>query len=169
VRRDLWGAARWLALATVGLIGVVVFAPGRLELALRIYGLVLAAVIIVLALLALRRAFPSESALRVSPSARRPAQPPSSLARMQNEVVLGMASSFDLHYRLAPRLRAIAAGLLGSRRRVFLPADEERAREILGVATWEIVRPDRPAPEDRLTTGIPVRDLTGVVDSLEAV
>lgn len=167
--RDLRGAIRWLALPTVGLAGVALLAPGRFELALRIYALLVATAIIVLALLALRRTFPPESALReTGPAQRRPLRP-SSLARTHNEVVLGVASSFDLHYRLVPRLRAIAAGLLSSRRNLSLAADPERSAAVLGEDAWELVRPDRPTPQDRLTTGIPPRELAVVVDALEAV
>jgi hypothetical protein len=169
VRRDLLAAGKWLALPTAGLAGVALFAPGRLELALRVYALVLAAAIIVLALRALRHAYPPESALRVVPHEQRPPRQPPSLARTQDVVVLGIASSFDLHYRLVPRLRATATGLLASRRNVPLAADHERARGILGDGTWELVRPDRPAPEDRLTTGIAPTELSTVLDALEAV
>jgi hypothetical protein len=159
---------RALTLPTLALAGVALIAPGRLELALRVYALLLAGVLIVLALLALRRAFPTEEPLEVvAPRARRPEQPPS-LERMQNEVVLGIASSFDLHYRLVPRLREIASGLLASRRNVLL-SDPERSRALLGADAWELVRPDREAPRDRLTTGIPPGELEQVVDALERV
>jgi hypothetical protein len=169
VRRDLRGAVRWLVLPTIALAGMALLAPGRFELALRIYALVLAGVVIVVALLALRRAFPPESALEVvEPAQRRPLRP-TSLGRTHNEVVLGMASSFDLHYRLVPRVRMVAAGLVSSRRNVQLATDPERAAEILGPEAWELVRPERPAPQDRLTTGISPRELAVVVDALEAV
>jgi hypothetical protein len=169
VRGDLSGAIRWLALPTVALAGVALLAPGRFELALRIYALLVATAVVVLALLALRRAFPPESALRATgPVPRRTLAPPS-LARAHNEVVLGVASSFDLHYRLVPRLRAIAAGLLSSHRNVSLATDPERAAAVLGPGAWALVRPDRPAPRDRLTTGIPPRELAAVVDALEVV
>lgn len=169
MRRDLLGAIRWLAIPTVALALVAALAPGRFELALRIYALLVATAVIVLALLALRRSFPPESVLRAStPPPRRTLKPPS-LARAHNEVVLGVASSFDLHFRLVPRLRTIAAGLLSSRRNVSLTTDRERAAAVLGPQAWELVRPDRPAPQDRLTTGIPPRDLAVVVDALEAV
>lgn len=171
MRRNLAVAAvRVVVPATIALLVVAGIAPGRLELALRIYALVVAAVVIVLALLALRRAFPSESPLPDTGRARgRRGQQPTSLARAHNEVVLGIASSFDLHYRLVPRLRATATGLLAARRNVSLEGSPDTARALLGDETWELVRPDRRAPQDRLTAGIERERLARVVDSLEEI
>ena len=95
--------------------------------------------------------------------------PPPTLGRIEHEVALGVGGSFDLHYRLVPRLRTVAAGLLESRRKVSLEADADTARAILGEDTWEVVRPGRPAPEDRLGRGIELRDLERVVGTLEAI
>lgn len=169
MKRDLGGALRWLALPTAALLVVAGLAPGRIELALRIYALLLAAAVVAVALLALRRSFPPESTLNVDPPARRRPVQPASLARLQNEVLLGIASSFDLHYRLVPRLRWIAEGLLASRRRLSLSADGERARDALGEEAWRLVRPDRPAPDDRLAEGIRPPELARVVAALEDV
>jgi hypothetical protein len=160
---------RWLSLPTAALAGVALVAPGRFEVALRIYALLVATTIIVLALRALRRAFPPESPLRVTEPPERRGLQPTSLARTQNEVVLGIGSSFDLHYRLVPRIRTIAAGLLSTRRSVALDAEPERAAAILGPVAWDLVRRNRSAPQDRLTTGIPAEELTLVVDALEAI
>lgn len=169
MRHDLSGAARAFALPTLTLLGVAALAPGRFELALRIYALLLAAVVVTLALLALARAFPREAALDTTSARSRRALQPPSLGRVENEVALGIASSVDLHFRLVPRLRAIATGLLASRRNVSLTSDPSRARDLLGEDAWSLVRPDRRAPEDRLTAGIPARDLERVLDALERV
>lgn len=168
MRRDVRGAVRALVLPTIALVGIGLIAPGRLELAGRIYALVLCAAVIVVLLLALRRAYPDETVLR-EPAKRAPRRvPPPSLGRIEHETALAVAGSFDLHYHLVPRLRAVAAGLLSSRRNVSLAETPEAARAILGEDVWELVRPDRPAPEDRLAEGIPVRQLARVVDALEA-
>ena len=82
---------------------------------------------------------------------------------------LGVARAFDLHFRLRPRLRGLASELLASRRGITLDAEPERARTALGDETWELVREDRPPPEDRIARGIPIRDLARVVESLENV
>lgn len=169
MRRDLYAAGKALALPTAALLVVAALAPGRLELALRIYALALAGAVVILALLALARAFPPETRLDLAVARRRRPERPPSLARVENEVLLGIASSVDLHFRLVPRLRRIAAGLLASRRNLSLSSAQGEARAVLGDEAWELVRPDRPAPQDRLAAGVPVRDLARVVDALERV
>jgi hypothetical protein len=170
VRRNLAGALKFLVVPTLALVVVSLFAPGRAGLALRLYALLVCATALVLALIALRNAFPPEPALGDDSRTRRARRrPPSSLARIEHEAALGVAGSFDLHFLLVPRLRSIASGLLESRRKLSLDRRPEEARRVLGDATWMVVRPDRPAPDDRLARGIPAEELTRVVDSLEAV
>lgn len=169
MRRDVLGAVRLLVIPTIALGAIALFVPGRFAVGVRIYALVLCFAIIVLLLLALRRAYPLESILRPPATAADRRIAPASLVHLENEVALGVASSFDLHYRLVPRMRTIAAGLLSSRRHVSLAASPNTARAILGERAWELVRSDRPAPEDRLATGIPADELSRAVDALEAV
>ena len=169
MRRDVLGAARVLVVSTVVLLGIALVAPGRLELAGRVYALVLCVAVIVVLLLALRRAYPDETVPR-APAKRAPRRvPPPSLARIEHETALAIAGSFDLHYHLVPRLRAVAAGLLSSRRNVSLTETPEVARAILGEDAWGLVRPDRPAPEDRLAKGIAPRELAHAIDALDSV
>ena len=171
MRHSLLRAARFLVVPTVLLAAVVAWAPGRVELAIRIYGLLVAAALLVLALAVLRRAYPRARPLRRRPAARRgePRARPETLARLEQEVVLGVAGSFDLHHRLRPRLRPIATDLLTSRRGISPDRDPERAHALLGDAAWELVQPDRPAPEDRQARGIPISELRAVVEALERV
>ena len=166
--KDLVHAARFLVLPTAALGAVVAFAPGRVELAVRVYALLVAAAALVLALAALRRAYPRTKRLRPQ-TATPPAPPrhPALLARIEHEAALGVASSFDLHHRLRPRLRRLASELLAARRSIVLDGDPERARSALGEPTWELVRADRPPPDDRQARGIPISDLRAFVESLE--
>ncbi len=170
MRADLVRAAKFLVPATLALVFVAAFLPGRLELAARIYALVLSGLVLMLAIAALRGAYPPATALR--PKSRRRAERrrlPPTLARIEQETALGVAGSFDLHHHLRPRLRAIASALLGTRRGVSLDGDPEGARRFLGDETWELVRRDRPPPEDRLARGLPPSALQRVVDSLEQI
>jgi hypothetical protein len=170
VKRHFVAAAKFLVPPTVALVAIAAFAPGRAGLAVRIYALVVCGTALVLALVALQRAFPPEKPLRIDRRrAKERRRPPSSLARIEHEAALGVAGSFDLHYRLVPRLRAIAFGLLESRRRISLEREPEAARQAVGDMTWSLIRPDRTAPEDRLARGIPPGELTDVIDSLEAL
>jgi hypothetical protein len=170
VKRDVFAALRFLVLPTVALVVIAGGAPGRIELAGRVYALIVCAVGLVVAIRALRRLDPPETPLRHSRrSTERARRPPPSLARLEQLAALGVASSFDLQYRLVPLLRSLAAGLLASRRRIELDARHEPARHILGEETWELVRPARPAPQDRISRGLTPAQLTQVADSLERI
>lgn len=170
MRRDVGAAAKVLVLPTLVLLLTIGAVPGRLPLAIRAYALLLCGVALVLVLLALRRTYPPAAPLRGKVAGdRQRRKPPPTLARMEDELALGVAGAFHLHHRLAPRLRPIAAGLLSSRRRVSFDRQPDEARRILGEETWELVRPDRPPPEDRLARGIPRETAARVVDSLERV
>jgi hypothetical protein len=170
LRRDLGGALRILAAPTLALLAISAFVPGRLTLAARIYALIVCAVALGLVLGTLRRTYPRARPLRPRPVGKPGSRrPPPSLARIEHETALGVAGAFDLHFRLVPRVRAIAAGLLASRRRVALDTAPDAARRILGPETWELVRGDRQPPDDRLARGLPVSELRRVVESLESV
>lgn len=167
MRRDLWSATRLLVLPTVALIVVLAFFPGRSALAVRVFALVLCAAAIGLALAALRRALPPTTSPLLPSSRRRAPLQVARLGRLENELALGVAGAFDFHVRLRPRLRALAAGLLASRRGISLDAQPDAAREALEDETWQLVRRDRPPPEDRLARGLSRADLTRAVESLE--
>lgn len=104
-------------------------------------------------------------------TARRRLRPsrPATLERVEREVVLSSASAFDLHVRLRPRLRAIAEHRLATHRGVELEAASHEARDLLGPDLWELVRPDRPVPRDRLAPGLPVGRQRELLDRLETI
>ena len=168
MRGDFVRALRVLVLPTLAVLFVFAFLPGRLELAARAYALLLAIVALGVMVAALRRGYPRETPLR--PPARRRTEHrdvPATLARVEDEVILGAAGSFDLHYRLRPRLRKLAAELLQARRGIALDQEPELARQTLGDDAWDLVREDRPPPADRLARGAAIPDLDRVVKSLE--
>jgi hypothetical protein len=169
VKADLRLAARVLAFPTLALLFVAAAIPGKLGVAARVYSLLLAATVLGVALAALRRSYPPSTPLQLAATRRASARPlpPPTLLRLEQACALGVARSFDLHYRVRPRLREIAAPLLAIRRGVTLDGDRDAARNILGEETWGLVRADRPPPEDRLASGIPVATLREVVESLE--
>lgn len=170
MKRHVFRAATRLALPTAVLAFVLVFRPGESGLALRIYALVVAAYALLLAIRALRRDLPPASPLRRGAGRRdeRP-RPPETLARLEQEVVLGVSSTFDLHYHLRPRLRALASEQLASRRGISLEQEPERAHAVLGDEAWGLVRSERPPPDDRLARGIAPADLSRIVASLERI
>ncbi len=166
-RRAPLAALRLLILPTIALAVVVGVLPGRAGLAIRVYALILCAVILRFAVKALRRAYPPTEPLRPGRARSRSRGRPASLARLENEAALGVAGAFDLHHRLRPRLRKLAAGLVETRRRISLDRDPAAARAALGETAWEVVRPDRPPPADRLARGLPISDLRSVVETFE--
>lgn len=168
--RDILRAARLMLLPTIAFVAVVGFLPGRTGIAVRIYALAVCGVVLVLALVALLRAYPAASRLRPDSRLAEPLRrPPQSLMRIEQEAAIGVAGAFDFHLRLRPRLRDLARELLDTRRRVSLDGQPDEARAILGDETWELVREDRPPPEDRLARGVPTASLGRVVDTLERV
>jgi hypothetical protein len=169
MRRDIFTALRFLIYPTLAVLGVAAFLPGRLELVVRIYALLLCAVTLVLVVAALRRAYPPATPLRHGPGQRGGSQRPGTLARLEHLCALGTAGSFDLHHHLRPRLRSIAGGLLTTRRRISLDAEPDAARAALGAEAYDVVRQDRPPPVDRLARGLPVAELDRIVESLERV
>jgi hypothetical protein len=84
-------------------------------------------------------------------------------------VLLATETAFEVHYRLRPILREIAAYRLSSRRGIALDDEVDAARDALGPEAWELVRPDRPAPPDRLGRGRPLAELRAAVDALERI
>jgi hypothetical protein len=170
VKQDVLRATRVLLLPTLALVSVVAFLPGRASLAVRIYALLVCGVALVLALAALMKAYPAASRLRPAVSrADYRHRPPQTLARFEQEAAIGIAGAFDLHYRLRPRLRELALERLATRRRLPLDGPGDEARRILGDETWDLVREDRPPPEDRLGRGLSPAALGRVVESLERI
>lgn len=168
--RDILRAARLMLLPTIAFVLVVGFLPGRTGVAVRIYALAVCGVVLLLALVALVRAYPAASRLR--PSGRGavpPRRPPQSLMRLEQEAAIGVAGAFDFHFRLRPRLRDLSRELLDTRRRISLDGHPDEARAVLGDETWELVRADRPPPEDRLARGLSPSALGRAVDTLERV
>jgi hypothetical protein len=169
VTRIVLRAAWRLVLPTAVLVFVLTFKPGHRDLALRIYALVLAAYALAAAIAALRRELPQTTPLRARTAKRRREHPPETLDRLEQEVILGISGAFDLHFHLSPRLRGLAGDLLAGRRGISLEDDPDAARQAIGEEAWELVRPDRPPPEDRLARGIQPAELASVVTALEGI
>ena len=94
---------------------------------------------------------------------------PATLERVEREVVLSSGSAFDLHVRLRARLRAIVEHRLAAHRGLDLDAGTAETRNLLGDDLWELVRPDRPMPTDRLAPGLQVRRQRDLLDRVERI
>ena len=170
--RLLLGRARAFILLTLVLFAVLVFEPGRKELALHGYTLALAAVVLTALVGGAAAAVGPverstlEAALRVRPRAD---LVPEELERLERHVALARTSAYDLHYRLRPTLVEIAEARLWSQRGIDLARDPERAREALGDELYDLVRADRPAPAHSRDLGPSLEELEAAVAALERI
>ena len=163
---------RFPVFLTLVLVVTLVALPGRSEVVVRIYLLLLAAFVLANLLARLRASLPERTASPVDAALSRrprPALRVPELERIEREVTLGQTTAFDLHFRLRPTLRRIAYELLRARRGIDLDADPEAARRALGDETWDLVRVDREPPHDRFAKGIGLESLRHVVVSLETL
>jgi hypothetical protein len=94
---------------------------------------------------------------------------PPELIRIERELVLGMENAGHLHTRLLPLLREAAAARLAAKHHIDLERRPAAARALLGEEAWELLRPDRPEPENRRAHGIPQTKLRAVLDVLEGI
>jgi hypothetical protein len=91
------------------------------------------------------------------------------LAQIENDCIQGLANPVDLHRRLRPRLQEIAAQRLAARHGIDLDRRPDAARALLGEDAWELVRPDRPPPDEVSGPRVDTATLRRVLDRLEAV
>jgi len=155
--------------ATVALLIARLMAPGRHEIELDVYILVLGLMALLAAMSWLREAAPLAARSELEDALRRePPEPPriAELDRLEREVYMGAARAFDLHYRLRPVVREIAAGRL-ERRGLRLDSGSDAVRERLGEKLWELTRPDREPPRNRQGPGPGLNDVRQTIEELE--
>lgn len=163
-----------IALAVLGslaVLGLVMLGGAPTAPALDGLALFLGALLMIWLVQATRRASGAERISRYERALHRPPprlpSRPVELERAERVVVLAAANAFDLHLRLRPRLRAIAEHRLASRRGLGLASPE--ARRLLGDDVWELVRPDRPPPDDRFAPGLPLAGQRAALDRIEKI
>lgn len=155
--------------ATIALLVVRGQAPGRHELELDVYILVLGLMALLAIISWLRRIAPAEGGSRLA-AALEPRAPEvpriAELDRLERELTMSAAREYDFHYRLRPVVREIAAGRL-ERRGFRLDSGSEAVRELLGEDLWTLVDPDRKPPPNRQSGGPGLADLRQTVETLE--
>ena len=90
------------------------------------------------------------------------------LEELEHAVDFSLGTAFDVHYRLRPHLRRIAAHRLAGRG-VILDGAPERVQALLGPDAWELVRPDRPEPDDRSAQGLDLPTIRRAVEQISGV
>jgi hypothetical protein len=155
-----------VAVATLALVALLAVRPLPADRIAAGYVLALAAIGLAAVTRSLSSATSEQPASQFDRMLTRPveqASRPAELVRIEREITLGAASAGHLHVRLLPLLREVASAKLG----VDLELHPERAKTLLGDDAWKLLRPDRPAPEDRTAPGLPLRRLRALVDTLE--
>jgi hypothetical protein len=151
--------------ATVATAAVFAAEPGLRAAFVRAYVVVVGGLVMTAVISAATDRLPGgrrselDAALRAAEHEQHPR--PAQLARLEREVTLAVATSHDLHAKLLPQLREIAAARLARRGLRSSPSTLGR--------WWELLRPDREPPEDRFAPGIPEDDLRALVDDLESL
>jgi len=139
---------------------------------LRLYLVAIVAIMLTALLAEVTRAIPPAppSAFEEALRRRRTATPdrPGTLVELES-LLAGRLSAGDVHFRLRPVLREIASSRLQAAYGVDLDAAPEAARRLLSPEAWELVRPDREAPDDRFRPGLDIAGVRVVVDTLEAL
>ncbi|MGH3000293.1 MAG: hypothetical protein ACRDNM_13430 [Gaiellaceae bacterium] len=149
-----------IVVATIGLLIALGLRPTSVREILAAYVLALTAIaLLVLSRMArtqeeweratsdLERALASHKPVRTRPN---------ELVRVERDLVLSSSNAAEMHARLLPQLREAVA----ARR-------NEHARDLLGEDAWELLRPDRRAPEDRTAPGLPLHRISALVDAIE--
>jgi hypothetical protein len=165
-------SAAWAVLATAAAVAGLLLATEQRQVTLRLYAVALGAIALQALFSSGFGAHARDDGPRLLPGflRRRPPAPdrPRQLEELEHAAGFALGTAFDVHYRLRPHLAAIAADRL-ARRGVSLDRSPEAARRLLGPDAWELVQPDRPAPQDRNSPGIPLARLRAAVSALDAL
>ena len=161
-----WGA--FTVVATIALVLARLFEPGRFELELDVFVLAVGGVALTNVVILIREAYPLEQPVTQIARALEHDEPEPQrlpeLQRVERELTMATATSFDLHTRFRPLVRDIAAARLSARGRKLEESEDE-----LGEELWALVRPDRPVPSDRHGEGISADAVARIVERLEAL
>jgi len=172
VTAGLRRAVIWAVAAGLAALLVAIVRPGDRSLIVDVYLLFLGGLMLVLLVVITAQALPRAGRSRLELALRRPpARParPAALLTLERRVLLATETAFEVHYRLRPTLREIAGYRLSAHRGIDLDNDRDAAEAALGAEAWELVRPDRPPPHDRLAKGKPLAELRAAVDALERI
>jgi hypothetical protein len=162
--------AAGLGIAIIAFLVVVTAVPQHRALAIQIYAFGVCGLVLIWLLGRTGAWKAGESAFDQARVVRaHEHEPLPELARVEREVTLGTGTAFDLHYRLRPRVREVAASRLADRRGIDLERRPDAAHAVLDEAVWELVRPDRPAPRDHHAPGLGLPGLRAVMEGLDRI
>ena len=164
--------ARTGLIAVVALVALLAIPRLSTPRALAIW-VVLATALALFTLLQHRRGYswsPPASRFEATLRSKKPPPPePVELLRMERELVLGSADADHAHRRLLPLLRGTATARISAHHGFELERRPEAAQALLGDDVWELLRPDRPKPEDRHGPGVPREQVIAVIEQVESL
>jgi len=107
---------------------------------------------------------PAPRPLRRQKLVVRGASRPQQLVALERLVSTAGQSAVYVHAYLRPLLIQIVSSRLAVRGQTLDRMSAAAGREVLGDRLWDIVKPDRPFPEDRRGPGVQPRDLSAMLD-----
>jgi hypothetical protein len=162
MKRVRWDIVGWIVVAGIAFLITALAVPGDRRIEFHVFILVVGGILMGAAVSAVRGAVPHRRRSELTRALdAKPPEPPEvdDLLRVERLVTMGVANAYDLHARLLPLLRDIAATRLEH-------AGHRPGPETLG-RWWELLRPDRPAPVDRFAPGIRPAELRALVADLQ--
>src|SRR4051794_39614759 len=93
---------------------------------------------------------------------------PAQSERIERLVRAGVRHAEGVHHQLRPLLAEALEPAL-ARRGFALDRPDPRLEAFLGPQLWEVVRPDRPRPQDQWGPGIDRQELEQIVERLESL
>lgn len=164
-------AVKWGFLVTAAAGVAAIASSGAHAIVLDVYLLCIGAVILLALVRSTRAQAPAQRTSPFDAALAAMRRPPAEMSEpaLVRELELSTYNAFHFYARLRPLLRDVAAHRLRSRYGVELDAEPVRARELVGSEAWDVVRPDRRPPADRLASGPTLGELRVVVDELEAI
>jgi hypothetical protein len=164
-------AVKWGLIVTAAAGIAAIASSGAHAIVLDVYLLCIGAVVLLALVRTTRARAPEQrdSAFDAALAAMRKPRADSGEPALVRQLELSTYNAFHFHSRVRPLLRDVAAHKLRSRYGLELDAEPARARELVGARAWDVVRPDRPPPSDRMAAGPTLADLSVVVDELEAI
>lgn len=166
-----WKVAATVLAGTAGVVLALLLAGRSGGLALLAYVLFLAAVALAVLAVRIRDEVPAATRLErlLAVTARRP-EPVRQLETIRRELAAAGRSQGELHYRLGPVVREIAAARLSRSQGVDLDRQPERAQALIGAGrVWELARPGRERPDNLRSGGWSRRELAALLDELERI
>lgn len=158
--------AAGLAVVTIG-IALLLSGAAR-GIALYAYLLLLVLIAVVMVVSRIRRVWPPTPRFdRLIPRRDEPEARVLQLEGLVGRLSGGSPNAFDLHQRVRPLVRQIVAAQLARAHGIDLESRPDRAEQLVGPWTWQLIRPDFAAPTDSWGQTWSPSEMNALVSELE--